>query len=221
MRLCTKNRTGTVEDTGHQLLAPTAHERTCARAYIDRIYNSPNPRKLSSVYTTAPFYSLSHPFQGCATFLRSNMVPPPYFQQTENSHPLYLPPTSQHTCNTAPVLTFLSSLNRRVFPLHTLWISPKAPLVKIVPLTKSSSDLFPLIPTSNKEFASSLSAHHLKHSLFLQVSCLRETVEEMQSEWLGLDMQNLNTDAIPFYCKALGRLFTELWFFICKMVFHL
>lgn len=198
---------------------------TCIhRSYIQ----PPHPRKLSSVYTTAPFYSLLHPFQGCATFLKSNLVPPSYFQQTENSHltahlqhctcpylPLSLTEHPQHcSCPYLPL-----SLDRRAFPLHTLWISPKAPLVKIVPLTKSSSDLFPLTPTSNKEFVSSLSAHYLKHSLFLQVSCLRETVEEMQSGWLGLDIENLNTDAIPFYCKALGRLFTELWFFICKSVY--
>lgn len=79
-----------------------------------------------------------------------------------------------------------------------------------------------LFPPSTKVFAifPVSSAHHLKHPLLLWRSCLREhgekTVWAAGTEFQSQADWNLNTDGSSFYCKALGRLFTELWLLICK-----
>lgn len=97
MRLCTKNRTGTVEDTGHQLLAPTAHERTCARAYIDRIYNPPPPIQESCLLCTLLppsilcriYFKVVPPFSG---LIWSHL--PTFNRLRTHTHFTFLPPHS-------------------------------------------------------------------------------------------------------------------------------
>lgn len=133
MRLSIKNRTGTVEDTGHQLLAPTAHEQTCARAYIDHIYNPP-------IQESCLRCTLLPPSILCCIHFK--VVPPsssliwshlPTFNRLRTL-------TSQHTCNTAPVLTFLSpSQNTRNTAPVLTFLSPSIEELSLY--TRSGSPL--------------------------------------------------------------------------------
>lgn len=125
----------------------------CTHIHIPHIHPSKTPEKVVFCALYCPLlFSITSLSSLCHLPQVYNPVSPPYFQQTENSHPPYLPLTLtehlQHrTCPYLPPtlqghLQHLTrphlppTLDGRDFPSPALWISPH----KNYPPAKSSSN---------------------------------------------------------------------------------